>query len=289
MARARNIKPSFFDNDTLALNNDPLGRLLFIGLWTLADCNGNLEWRAHRIKVKVLPYDECDVERLAINLDKSGFIRFYSDGENILVNITNFTLHQNPHKNERDKGGAVAEYSDEGRQLIDLEGLTINRDLSGSHPEANGSDPADSLLLNPDSPSLNPDSGILKDEGPPPGKPDGEGADKQRRRTPKAKLTKSDLINDFELSESLAVQFLQIRKDKRLTLTPKAMDDLVNEFGKAGLSVETGIELCCRKSWAAFKASWDWQGGGSGRSGQPFKETPQQRGERMARERGIIQ
>ena len=30
---ARNIKPAFFDNDELA-ENDPLGRLLFIGLWT---------------------------------------------------------------------------------------------------------------------------------------------------------------------------------------------------------------------------------------------------------------
>ena len=36
MARARNIKPAFFDNDELA-ENEPLGRLLFIGLWTLAD------------------------------------------------------------------------------------------------------------------------------------------------------------------------------------------------------------------------------------------------------------
>lgn len=289
MARARNIKPAFFDNDTLALNNDPLGRLLFIGLWTLADYNGNLEWRSHRIKVKLLPYDECDVDQLAINLDKSGFVRFYSDGEKVLLNIPNFTLHQNPHKNERDKGPAVVEFSEEGRQLIDLKGLTIYRDKSGEKPEDSDSDPADSCFLNPDSPSLNPESGIPKEEGPPPGKPDGEGAGKQRKSTPKAKLTKTDLINDFEIPEDLAVQFLQVRKDKRQTLTPKAMDDLVREFGKAGLTVPVGIELCCRKSWAGFKASWDWQGGDSGRSGKfPSQETPYERGQRMARERGII-
>lgn len=168
MARARNIKPAFFDNDTLALNNDPLGRLLFIGLWTLADYNGNLEWRAHRIKVKLLPYDDCDVEKLAINLDKSGFVRFYSDGEKILLNIPNFTLHQNPHKNERDKGPAVVEFSEERRQLIDLKGLTINPDKSGEKPEDSGSNPADSCFLNPDSPSLNPETGIPNGEDPPP-------------------------------------------------------------------------------------------------------------------------
>ena len=36
MARARNIKPGFFTNDVLA-DCDPLARLLFAGLWTVAD------------------------------------------------------------------------------------------------------------------------------------------------------------------------------------------------------------------------------------------------------------
>lgn len=122
-------------------------------------------------------------------------------------------------------------------------------------------------------------------ESPPPA----GSADKPRKSTPKAKLTKTDLTNDFGIPEELAVQFLQIRKDKRLTLTPRAMDGLLREFEKAGLSVVTGIELCCRKSWGAFNADWDWQGGGPGRTGKPPQETPHERGQRMARERGIIQ
>ncbi|MZR63833.1 hypothetical protein [Alcanivorax sp. DP30] len=273
MARARNIKPSFFDNDNLALQNDPLGRLLFIGLWTLADYNGNLEWRSHRIKVKLLPYDECDVEQLAINLDKSGFIRFYSDGEKVLLNIPNFTLHQNPHKNERDKGAAVPEYSEERRQLIDISTLTINRDKSRANPDQNGTDPADSLFLNPESSFLNPDCGSPKSEDPPPAGDEGAG----KPPKPKSKITKTDLINDFGIPEELAVQFLQIRKDKRLTLTPKAMEDLVNEFRKAGLGVSMGIELCCKRSWAAFKASWDWRPASFGDE-KSFTETDYSKG-----------
>lgn len=157
MARARNIKPSFFDNDLLA-ENEPLGRLLFIGLWTLADHNGNLEWRDKRIKKQVLAYDNCDIRKLAINLDKSGFIRFYSDGDKIFVNIVNFEKHQNPHKNERDKGTDIPEYSEDMRQVIDLKGLTINHDKSRLKQECSTSDPADSLFLIPDSPILNPES-----------------------------------------------------------------------------------------------------------------------------------
>ncbi len=153
MARARNIKPAFFDNDELA-ENAPIGRLLFIGLWTLADYQGNLEWREKRIKAKVLPYDNCDIKKLAINLDKSGFIRFYSDGDEIYCNIVNFTKHQNPHKNERDKGSTIPEFSEDMRQAVDLKGLTINRDKSGLIPEGSHSDRADSLNLIPD--SLNP-------------------------------------------------------------------------------------------------------------------------------------
>ena len=160
MPRSRNIKYSFFTNDELA-ENAALGRLLFIGLWTLSDCSGNMEWRPKRIKAELLPYDDCDVEALAINLDKSGFIRFYSDGDSVFLNITNFLVHQNPHKNERDKGSSIPEFSEEGRQVIDFKGLTINRDKSGLDQDENGSDPADSLIPYPDSLILIPDPLIL--------------------------------------------------------------------------------------------------------------------------------
>ena len=42
--RARNIKPGFFKNDALA-ELDFAGRLLFIGLWGIADRAGRLEDR----------------------------------------------------------------------------------------------------------------------------------------------------------------------------------------------------------------------------------------------------
>ena len=61
MARARNIKPSFFTNDVLA-EIDPLGRLLFIALWTMADREGRLEDRPKRIKAEALPYDDANAD-----------------------------------------------------------------------------------------------------------------------------------------------------------------------------------------------------------------------------------
>ena len=145
-------------DDELA-EHPPLARLFFQALWCLADYKGDIEWSAKRLKIQTLPYDECDIEQFAINLDKSGFIRFYSDGEKIYLHIRQFVKHQNPHKNERDKGSEIPAYSEKLRQLIDLEGLTINRDLSRQDHDDNGTDPADSLFLIPDSRSLIADDG----------------------------------------------------------------------------------------------------------------------------------
>lgn len=153
MARARNIKPAFFYNEELG-DIEPLARLLFIGLWTISDCNGNIEWRPKRIKTQLLPYDNCDINELANNLDNSGFIRFYSIQEKCYLNIVNFMKHQNPHKNERDKGSDIPKY--EKCYAVGCMN-TGNPDKNGTAPDKNASDPADSLIPYPDSPILIPD------------------------------------------------------------------------------------------------------------------------------------
>ena len=99
MARARNIKPGFFLNDLLA-EIEPLGRLLFAGLWTIADREGRLEDRPKKIKAAVLPYDDCDVDYLLNELEKRDFIiRYEANGEKY-IQITKWEKHQNPHYKE---------------------------------------------------------------------------------------------------------------------------------------------------------------------------------------------
>lgn len=99
MARARNIKPSFFTNDKLA--DCALGaRLLFIGLWTIADREGRLDDNPRKIKAVIFPYDNMDCDNLLIQLEKNGFILRYSIGENKYIQILNFVKHQNPHIKE---------------------------------------------------------------------------------------------------------------------------------------------------------------------------------------------
>ncbi|SHL41909.1 hypothetical protein SAMN05216428_102344 [Nitrosospira sp. Nsp11] len=155
MARARNIKPSFFQNDVLG-ELPPLDRLAFIGMWTIADFKGCLEHRPKRLKAQLLPYDDCDFEVIANNLDKSGFVRIYSVQGQRYIKIINFVKHQNPHKNEKEAGSEIPDLDENDNTINAVGGLAINRDK-------NGTAPADSPFLNPsslipDSPSLNPDS-----------------------------------------------------------------------------------------------------------------------------------
>jgi hypothetical protein len=99
MARSRNIKPGFFTNDLLA-EIDPLGRILFAGLWTIADREGRLQDRPKKIKAEVLPFDNCDVDVLLFDLHKLGFIQRYVIDSIGFIQVCNWEKHQNPHVKE---------------------------------------------------------------------------------------------------------------------------------------------------------------------------------------------
>lgn len=255
MARARNIKPAFFTSEQVA-DNCPLGRLLFIGLWTLADYKGDLEWKERSLKIQILPWDNCDLKELAINLDKSGLIRFYSDGKKIYINIPNFVRHQNPHKNEREKGSDLPAYSEVLRQVIDLNTLTINLDKSGLKPEYSQSDRADSLLLNPDSLNTeipNQDAAAPAANAPPPENP--------KTKKSKSVVDKTDSAKLIErgCTEQLAQDFIKLRKAKKSPITDTALKLIATEAGKAGITFERAIEICIARTWSSFNASWNWQ------------------------------
>lgn len=99
MSRSRIIKPGFFTNDRLA-EVSPLGRILFAGLWTMADRKGRLEDRPKRIKAEILPFDNANVERLLTDLEARGFITRYSVAGDHFIAVTSFEKHQNPHIRE---------------------------------------------------------------------------------------------------------------------------------------------------------------------------------------------
>lgn len=140
MARSRNIKPGFFTNEDLV----ELGfatRLLFAGLWTIADREGRLEDRPKKIKIGVFPADDVNVDVMLQELHDSKFIQRYEVAGVRYIQITGWSRHQNPHHTEKassipDPNGCIT---------------VIEPKKSQESRKDDGGNLADSLLLIPDS------------------------------------------------------------------------------------------------------------------------------------------
>ena len=101
MARARNIKPGFYTNEDL-VECSFAARLLFPGLWMLADREGRLEDRPKKIKMAIFPADTIEIDLLLNELDIRGFIKRYTADNKKVISIPQFLEHQNPHGREQD-------------------------------------------------------------------------------------------------------------------------------------------------------------------------------------------
>jgi hypothetical protein len=153
VARSRNIKPGFFLNDELA-EVSLAGRLLFIGIWTIADREGRLTYRPRRIKATVFPYDDVDIEHEVADLVARGFLESYMIHGQPMLAVCNWHKHQKPHHKEVDSvlgGPEDADSTTENHAQVMHESSTNHAQV-----KQNGSCPTDSLNLIPDSLNLIP-------------------------------------------------------------------------------------------------------------------------------------
>lgn len=158
--RARNIKPGFFKNEDLA-ECSMSARILFIGLWCLADREGRLEDRPKKIKMEVFPADSLDCEGLLVELVQRDLItRYEADGVNCIY-IPKFVEHQKPHVRETASTLPAPKCEIDKERQVDGDWAQPRHDLGADEAQPGRPD-----FLNPESPLLNPESPLLNPPAP---------------------------------------------------------------------------------------------------------------------------
>lgn len=140
MARSRLLKPGFFANETLT-EIQPFGRLLFAGLWILADREGRLPDRPKWIKGQLFPFENVPVEKLLSELETLGFISRYEAEDQRCILVSNFDKHQKPHKNEAPSSLPPPLKSGEESRLTPPESTEESRESARTRAQAPPRDP----------------------------------------------------------------------------------------------------------------------------------------------------
>jgi len=236
MARARNIKPGFFTNDELA-EVDPLGRLLFAGLWTIADREGRLEDRPKQIKAKILPFDSCNVDELLSALDKHGFIQRYTVDGKAYIQIVKWHKHQNPHVKEAASTIPAPDSAPQEAKEVSVKNSasTVRRMVQEPEiPERAG--------LIPDSLNLIPDSGFPSEEAP---RAQPEPAEEKPRQPKDARASR--LPSDWKPSD----KDIAYCREQRPELDPERVAENFRDYWHAKAGVDAR-----KADWPATWRTW---------------------------------
>lgn len=97
MARIRSIHPEQWSDEQF-VSCSPLARLLAIGIRNEADDNGIFEWGLFRLKVRILPGDNCDIAALLDELLASNQVIRYEVNGKAYSLIRNFQRFQSAKK-----------------------------------------------------------------------------------------------------------------------------------------------------------------------------------------------
>ena len=99
MARRRFIHPDFFHDEAL-VTLPPFTRLLFAGLWCLADREGRLADKPRKIKMQLFPADQVDVDAALMDLASRGMVTRYAVNGEMFLQVNKFHVFQSPHPRE---------------------------------------------------------------------------------------------------------------------------------------------------------------------------------------------
>jgi hypothetical protein len=245
VARIRTIKPEFFLDDELA-ELPMVARILFIGLWTIADCEGRMEDRPKRIKAQILPFDDCDIDGSLQNLHDAGFVQRYEAGGGKYIVVTNFRKHQRLSGIEAQSRsvipppGSVEEQQEQSIEAIEKQSRSTEEAANvqeGKGKEGKGKEWKGEVHADPD-PSIEPE------------KP------KKRAASAAVVFDPIGFLADRGVEKQTIADHFSVRKLKKQPPTETALLQFEREAAKAGVSMQEAATECCARGWGSFKAEW---------------------------------
>jgi uncharacterized protein YdaU (DUF1376 family) len=72
----------------------------------------------------------------------------------------------------------------------------------------------------------------------------------------KLQTNKKHIAPPDGVASNIWVDFLTLRKSKKMPVTETALKGLQREADKAGVNLQTALQTCCERGWGGFKADW---------------------------------
>lgn len=232
MARIRSVKIGFFRNENLCVFSFA-HRLLFEGLWLLADKAGRLEDRPKRIHADLFPFDlTLDVDAMLTELADGNdpFIQRYVVNGRRYIAVLNFEKHQRPNHRE------------------------IESELPGPDDADILSPPAGRVF--PGQSTVLPGQDKAEQEGNGEGNGEGEG---KGARTPIARSEgPHDLAEAWNMGVSEPIPLCRELTDKRRTQAKQRIQDAPLEEWRRVIGRINASAFCRGENDRGWKATFDW-------------------------------
>lgn len=83
-----------------------------------------------------------------------------------------------------------------------------------------------------------------------------------KQKPAKERLVKAAMQKPDDVAPQVWLDYMEIRRAKKLPITQSALDDLRKQADKAGMTLNEALKECCSRGWAGFKAEWVQTQGG---------------------------
>ena len=70
------------------------------------------------------------------------------------------------------------------------------------------------------------------------------------------KITAETLVNQYGVSEQVALDWVAMRKSKRAPISGTVISGLIREAEKANLTLDNVLQICVERNWQGFQAAW---------------------------------